>query len=210
MYQGGRLRISRSKASQQAPNPYGWEVMGRLRKALVYLVAVFALSGTAVVVQSTPAMAGLTDFTDSLEGPTPWTRWQGGGVGDGIAGYDINGGVAHSGANNGWLYVGNGWAANRIPVDLNGFYYRSNCAVGVWFNVLYSGAQVGLQVWNPNGWTIIRETYPWLTNGWKQVYITGMNLQGFSGPIYLQVIYGNNNGIRTWIRFDDMQLQCYY
>jgi len=183
----------------------------KLSKALVALVVAVLASGGIVAATPTAAHAGLTDFTDSLEGATPWTRWQGGGVGDGIAGYDINGGVAHSGANDGWLYVGNGWAANRIPVNLGGFYYRYNCAVGVWFNPLASGAVVGLQVWNPNGWHIIAETYPWVTGGgYKQVYISGLNLSGYSGDIYLQVIYGNNSGVKTWIRFDDMQLQCYW
>jgi len=91
-------------------------------------------------------------------------------------------------------------------VNLGGFYRRTNCAVGVWFNVLYSGAQVGLQIWNPNGWHVIAETYPWLTGGWKQVYIQNLNLQGYTGDIYLQVIYG----IRTWIRFGDLAMNCYY
>ncbi|MDP9869800.1 MULTISPECIES: hypothetical protein [Streptosporangium] len=181
-------------------------------RALASLVAMVVFSVGVVTATATEARAGMVEIIDSLEGSTPWTRWQGGGSGDGIAGYDINGGVAHSGANDGWLHVGNGWAANRIPVNLNaGFYYRSNCVVAVWFNVLYSGAAVGLQVWNPNGWHIVAETYPWVAGGgYRQVYISGLNLQGYSGDIYLQVIYGNDNGVKTWVRFDDMQLRCYY
>ncbi|MGV9777754.1 hypothetical protein [Streptosporangium sp. NPDC003464] len=67
------------------------------------------------------------------------------------------------------------------------------------------------KVWNPNGWHVIAETYPWVAGGgYRQVYISGLNLQGYSGDIYLQVIYGNDNGVKTWVRFDDMQLRCYY
>ncbi|WIG95688.1 hypothetical protein [Myxococcus sp. SDU36] len=157
------------------------------------------------------AYADIIQVWDSLEGPTPWTRWQGGGDGDGVAGYDINGGVALYGANNGWLYVGNGWAANRIPVNI-GHWQRHNCAAAVSVNVLAPGAFVGLQIWNPNGWTIIAETYPWIVGngtGYHQIAIGNLNLSRF-GTVYLQVIYGNSDNIKKFVRFDDMVLQCSY
>ncbi|MEU4575640.1 hypothetical protein ACBI99_41600 [Nonomuraea sp. ATR24] len=181
----------------------------KLFRVLAPLVAIMVISTGTVVSTATGALAGITSRTDDLEG-VPQTRWQGGGDGDGIAGYDINQPVARSGVNNGWLYVGNGWAANRIPITLDGgFVDRYNCAVGVWVNVLYSGAFVGLQVWNPNGWHIIAETYPWVTGGgYKQISMSGLNLQGYSGTIYLQVIFGNSNGVKTWVRFDDMSIAC--
>ncbi|GLW21895.1 hypothetical protein [Microbispora triticiradicis] len=182
----------------------------RLRRALALLIAFVVASTGTVAGTASPAHAGLIDWVDSLEGPTPWATWEGGGQGDGVAGYDINGGVAYSGLNDGWLYVGNGWAANRIRKPLASMSPRFNCSAAVWFNVLASGAQVGLQIWDPNGWRVIAETYPWVAGGgYRQVYITGLNLQSY-GEIYLQVIYGNNNGVRTYIRFDHMQLQCHY
>jgi hypothetical protein len=170
---------------------------------------------SVVVVLSTfgQAHAGVTQFWDSIEGTAPWTRWQGGGDGDGVAGYDINGGVAHSGANNGWLYVGNGWAANRIPVNLDGFFQRNSCAAAVYVDVLAPGAVVGLQIWNPNGWTIIAETYPWIVGngtGYHSIVISNLNLTNFRGTIYLQFIYGNNDNIKRFVRFDDMVLECYW
>ncbi|MCG5216719.1 hypothetical protein [Streptosporangium sp. KLBMP 9127] len=177
---------------------------------LVSLLSITVISVGAVTTTATEAQAGIVERVDSLEGSTPWTRWEGGGDGDGIAGYDINGTGARSGVNNGWLHVGNGWAANRLRITLDGgLVNRYNCNVGVWFNVLNSGAAVGLQVWNPNGWHIIAETYPWVAGGgYRQVSISGLNLQSYSGDIYLQVIYGNSNGIKTWVRFDDMAIQC--
>jgi hypothetical protein len=182
--------------------------MRRLSKALVYMFSVLALSGGAVAVTAVPAQAGVVQVWDGLEGPTPWTRWQGGGSGDGVAGYDINGGVAHWDQNDGWLHVGNGWAANRIPVNISQW-TRHNCSVGVWVNPLAAGAQVGLQLWNPNGWHIIAETYPWVTGGgYKQIFISGLDLRPYSGDVYLQVIYGNSNGVKTFVRFDDMAISC--
>jgi hypothetical protein len=165
----------------------------------------------AIVPASGATLASITQFWDDFEGATPWTRWEGGGSGDGIAGYDINGGVAHSGRNDGWLYVGNGWAANRIRVNLNGFFSRSNCAAAISMAPLGSGAQVGLQIWNPTNWTIIAATYPWIEGngtGYHQVVIDGLNLSGYRGDIYLQAIYGNSSGIKQFIRLDDMILQC--
>jgi len=171
------------------------------------------VSAVVSVTVATEAQAGTTQLWDSVEGATPWTRWQGGGSGDGVAGYDLNGGVARTGANNGWLHVGNGWAANRLPVSLSGFHTRNNCAAGVYANVLAPGAQVGLQIWNPNGWTIIAEIYPWVVGngtGYHVVSMGNLNLSGFSGTIYLQFIYGNSDGIKKFIRFDDMVLECYW
>lgn len=181
------------------------------RMMTVRAVAVVAVLFTLLTTNE--AHAGTTQRWDSLEGATPWTRWQGGGSGDGAAGYDIGGGVARSGANNGWLHVGNGWAANRIPVDLGGFFSRHNCAAAVAVNVLAPGAQVGLQIWNPNGWQVIAETYPWIVGngtGYHQIVLTNLNLSGFFGTIYLQVIYGNNDNIKKFVRFDDMVLECYW
>jgi hypothetical protein len=177
------------------------------------ILEVLALATTvvlAVTVSATPAQATLVQVWDGLESATPWTEWQSGGSGDGVAGYDIHGGVAHTGDNDGWLYVGNGSASNRIPVNISQW-TRDNCTVGVWFNPLSpAGAVVGLQVWNPNGWHIIASTTSWIpVGGYGQVSID-LDLSGFSGDIYLQVIYGNNNGIKTFVRFDDMAISCFY
>jgi len=163
----------------------------------------------AVTVSATPAHADEV-WSDSVEGATPWDHWQANSGGDGQVGYDINRGFAHSGANNGWLFVGNGWAANRIPVNVSNW-TRDRCGVSVWFNpVTAAGAQVGLQVWNPNGWHIIAETYPWYPGfGYRQAWITGLDLRGYTGDVYLQVIYGKPNGPKTFVRFDDLALGCY-
>jgi hypothetical protein len=183
----------------------------RLRRVAASAIAVITVSAVMVTGGATEAQAGLTQQWDSFEGSTPWTRWQGSSSGDGVVGYDIDKGVAHSDKNNGWLAVGNGWAANRIPVNLDGFNHRSDCAVGLYVNVLASGAQVGLQVWNPDGWHVIAQQYPWVDgngSGYHVVNITGLNLQGLSGDIYVQAIYGNYNGTKTFVRIDDMVLEC--
>jgi hypothetical protein len=76
--------------------------------------------------------------------------------------------------------------------------------------VLAPGAQVGLQIWNPNGWTTIAETYPWIVGDgtYHLIVINNLDLSRFSGVIYLQFIYGNSDNIPKFIRFDDMVLQC--
>ena len=158
---------------------------GLLKRTSKALALAATLLSAVSLTTATPAQASVRVW-DGVEGATPWTRWQGGGSGDGVAGYDINGGVARSGANDGWLHVGNGWAANRIPVNIT-YLNRGNCTVDVWFNPLTSaGAQVGLQIWDPNGWHIIAETYPWFPGGgYRQAIITGLDLRGFAGDIYL-------------------------
>jgi hypothetical protein len=185
-------------------------IRGVVRVTVTTLAAVMMTIGL-MVATTNMAHAGLVQIWDDVEGATPWTRWQGGGDGDGVAGYDINGGVALSGKNNGWLYVSNGWAANRIPVNLDGGFSgrKSSCAAAVSVNVLAPGAQVGLQIWNPNGWTIIASVDCRNGTGYHQIVIDNLNLTNFSGTIYLQVIYGNNDNVKKFIRFDDMVLQCF-
>lgn len=156
---------------------------------------------------------GTTQFWDSFEGSTPWTRWEGGQSGNGVVGYDVNAGGAYSGLNNGWLKAGNGSASNRIPVSLSGFSIRNNCAVGVKARALGTGGFVGLQVWNPSGWSVIAATYPWINGngaGYQQISISGLNLTSLSGTIYLQAIYSNSSGVQQFVRIDDMVLECYW
>jgi hypothetical protein len=186
--------------------------MPKFFRTMVLLVVTGLTSTVIIVAGATGAQAGTTQFWDSFEVGNPSSRWQGFTGGDGVAGYDINKGVAHQGQNNGWLYVGNGWAAERIPVDLNGFFHRSNCAAGVYMQAVGPGAQVGLQIWNPNnGWHVIAETYPWIDgngSGYHSVSIGQLNLQGYGGTVYLQAIYGTNSGNKQYVRVDDMVLQC--
>ena len=164
--------------------------------------------------RASPAQAGVVQVWDSFEG-SPWTRMDSGGDGDGVAGFDINGGVAYTGANNGWLHVGNGWAAHRLAVNLDGGFSgkKWNCSAAVRMNVLGAGAVAGLQVWDPNGWHIIAEHYPWINgngSGYHLVAIHNLDLTRFQGNIYLQVIYGDNRPTPQFIRVDDLVLQCYY
>ncbi|HWO66443.1 MAG TPA: hypothetical protein VNO31_41060, partial [Umezawaea sp.] len=78
-------------------------LLKRVSKALALVTTLLLVVSLTT---ATPAQASIVQVWDSVEGATPWTRWQGGGSGDGVAGYDINGGVARSGANDGWLFVG--------------------------------------------------------------------------------------------------------
>lgn len=52
----------------------------------------------------------------------------------GSAGADVNGNpvVAHSGVHNGWLYTGNGWAAEEIAVPIDSWANRSNCSASIY------------------------------------------------------------------------------
>jgi hypothetical protein len=176
-----------------------------LHRSSIAVLAVIAVLGSA-----STAHAGLWQWTDDFSG-TPNDRWEAfHGGGDGGAGFNINLGFGHNGhSNNGWLYAANGWAFMRIAHGVN-VGNRSDCAAAMYMKPVGGGAQVGLQVWNPNGWHLIAETYPWLDGSdYQQVYVTGMNLEGVD-TVYIQAIYGNSSGSARFIRLDDVALQCYY
>jgi hypothetical protein len=179
------------------------------------LLAGLLAAGLAVAGPGAGVAHAVTTFTqvsDGFESGFPFApgRWERFTWGGGQAWYDSGIGVAHTGQNDGWLYVaGNGWAAERIGMDLSG-QYSSTCWAAVWMQPTGAGAQAGLQVWNPNGWHLIAASYPWLTGNGSgyQLVIVPLNLSGFAGPVYLQAIYGTSSGTGQYVRVDDMSLTC--
>jgi hypothetical protein len=151
--------------------------------------------------------AGLNEFSDGFEGD-PWSRWEGLAEGDGVAGADIDQGLAHYGKNNGWLFAGHGWAAERIGVSVGQWADRSICMAEIWMRPVGGGATVGLQVWNPDGWHLIAETYPWLDGtSYQRVLLLPFSLEGLD-KVYVQAIFGNHTGDERFVRIDDMVLRC--
>jgi hypothetical protein len=161
----------------------------------------------ACAATQTPAQATEVTFTNDFEDGT-WGSWQGLHEGDGVAGKDLNQGLAHTGKNNGWLCAGNGWAAQRLAIHV-GFMPRSVCSVGIYMQPVGGGAQVGLQLWDPDGWRLIAKTYPYLDgSGYQFVELRGLDLRA-NGIVYLQAIYGNNHIPAKFVRIDDAVVHCH-
>ncbi|WP_329403959.1 hypothetical protein [Streptomyces melanogenes] len=181
--------------------------MGSKNRLMRWLGAAALIAGGSVCAVATPAEASTVEFTDSFEG-NPWNRWEGFHEGDGVAGADLGQGLARTGANNGWLYTGQGWAAERIAVPVGSWGDRSNCTASIHAQPVGGGAQVGLQVWDPNGWHLLTETYPWLGGQGYQKITTGpINVSGLS-TVYVQAIYGSSSGKPQFVRLDDVTFRC--
>jgi len=190
------------------PRFSSWSVI-----AAALAVAAVGVAAPAEAAQgSTITPASTVQFTNSFEG-NPWNDWQPLSSGDGVGGADVNQhpDAARTGANNGWLYVGNGWAAEKIAVPISSWGNRSNCSASIWAEPLFYGAGVGLEVWNPNGpngWVKLTGTAPGLNAGFYQKITTGpLNLNGIS-TVYIQPIYGNNRIDPQFVRLDDVSLTC--
>ncbi|GLZ40782.1 hypothetical protein [Actinokineospora sp. NBRC 105648] len=153
------------------------------------------------------AMARYAGDSDGFEGD-PWIRWERFTSGDGATDVNYGLGFAHNGANNGWLYAAHGWAAERLRVSVDSWPNRHNCRARVWARPVDQGAQVELQVWDPNGWRILTSTAPWLSSaGYQKIVTSGVDLTGVP-TVYVQAIYGNSTGAGRFVRLDDAVLEC--
>ncbi|MFD5074422.1 hypothetical protein [Streptomyces sp. NPDC058371] len=183
-----------------------------LRLIAVATAAAVTAIGIAVPAQAQAAPISTVTFTNSFEG-NPWNDWQGLKSGDGVAGADVNGNpvVARTGVNNGWLYTGTGWAAEKIAVSIGSWGDRSNCSASIWANPVSYGAGVGLEVWDPNGangWVKLTSTAPGVSAGkYQQITTPPLNLNGLS-TVYIQAIYGNSKAVAQFVRIDDVSLTC--
>lgn len=185
--------------------------MGKLGRSLGYALAVTAFATATAT--AAPAHAGWNTLPDGLEG-TPQARWERFEHGDGRAWFDINQpGTAYEGRNNGWFHVGNGWAASRIRMDLSTgaiSQHLFQCHASAWIHPLTpAGTQVGIEIWDPNGWQPLAKSYQWVAGGgYRGINTQSVDLRYRSRQLYVQVIYGNTNGTKTWVRFDDVSISC--
>ncbi|GLZ28460.1 hypothetical protein Lesp02_06500 [Lentzea sp. NBRC 105346] len=147
--------------------------------------------------------------TNGFEG-NPWATWEGLSEGNANAGADINQGLAFRGQNNGWLHVvSSGWAAERWRIDVSGS-ERDDCEASIWARTADAGpAPVELQIWDPNGWRLLTKNTPTVQgNNYTQIFTPEIDLSGVS-TVYVQAIYGQQNGPERFIRIDEAQLDCY-
>ncbi|MFI9384512.1 hypothetical protein [Kutzneria sp. NPDC052558] len=177
---------------------------GRTFGIIAALLAVAA--GVAAPAQAAPAAT--VQATDGFEG-NPWSHWQGITDGDGVAGADINQGLARSGANDGWLYTGTGYAAERLAVPVSGWANRRYCTAQIFAQTVSYAAQVGLEIWSPaNGWVKLTGATGWITpGGYQPITTLPIDLSGQS-TVYVQAIYGNNGAVPQFVRLDDASLTC--
>ncbi len=169
-------------------------------------------AGLAVAMLGAGATAGqaaakaYASASDGFEGD-PWSKWDRLTSGEAAADGNYGQGLARNGANNGWLWAAHGWAAERYGIAIDSW-LRSSCRASIWAYPVDGGAQVELQVWDPNGWRLVGTTAPWLNGGGYQRIVTpGINLNGVN-KVYVQAIFGNNTGAGKFIRLDDMALEC--
>ncbi|MEU4227042.1 hypothetical protein AB0F17_22320 [Nonomuraea sp. NPDC026600] len=176
-------------------------------KKVLVLSAVVGLTLAGLSVTTAHASA-FHRFSDGFEG-NPLAHWQPLTNGDGRADFDINEGFARTGKNNGWLYTGQGWAAERIAVPIGAWGGdRSNCMAEIYAQPLDGGAQVGLEIWDPNGWRKLTSTAPWLPGpGYQPIRTSRVDLSRID-TVYVQAIFGKDNGVKQFVRLDDMSLLC--
>lgn len=172
------------------------------------LLALSAVAGLMFAALPTAmAQASTTRFFDGFEA-NPSMRWEPLTSGDGRADFDIAQGFARSGANDGWLYTGQGWAAERIAVPIGTWPDRSNCTAEIYAQPVGGGAQVALEIWDPNGWHKLTSTAPFLPgSGYQPIRTSRINLTRIN-TVYVQAIFGKDNGVKQFVRLDDMTLQC--
>jgi hypothetical protein len=192
--------------------------MLRLPSRVVLLSTLAVMGVGSTMITTAAAQAGVQQWSDGFEGSAPWTNWYAWAIGNASAGYDINKGFAHTGQNNGWLWVGanGGEAGERIGPPLSTFPYRSQCSAGVyatpiWLNPVEN--LVELQVETPNGqggFNLIARQDAYLNSlfGYQPVVINNLNLSPY-GTVDLQAIYRNlAGGAAQYVRLDDMTLSC--
>ncbi|RSN40295.1 hypothetical protein DMC64_35895 [Amycolatopsis sp. WAC 04197] len=176
------------------------------------ILAVLSVFSTAILGLAGTAQAGIVQWSDGYES-NPFGVWERGiQGGDGHSWFDIGMGVARTGNNNGWLFADNGWSAMRTAKSLSSFpSNRSNCAAAIHADPVGGGANIGLEIWDPNGWRKISHTVKWIDDwaGYQLITLPNLNLNGV-GTVYLQPIYGNNGGPAKYIRLDDAIIQCVY
>ncbi|MCK2239275.1 MULTISPECIES: hypothetical protein [unclassified Crossiella] len=172
--------------------------------------AVALLTGAAGAATAGPAAAS---HSDGFEGD-PWTRWEKGSEGDARAEGNYGQGTARTGRNNAFLWSAHGHSSVRLPINIASW-PKSSCKASIWGNPVADaahpgprGAQVELQVWDPNGWRLLGTTAPWLNDGSYQRVITPpLDLNGVN-KVYVQAIFGNNSGAGKFVRLDDMSFEC--
>ncbi|TYB71032.1 hypothetical protein FXF51_00905 [Nonomuraea sp. PA05] len=191
----GRTRLSR--VQRRTPR--------RGAKKFLTLTAVVGLvfAGLpAAIAQAAPSR-----FADGFEG-NPAQRWEPLTSGDGRADFDLAQGLARSGADNGWLYAGQGWAAQRIAVPVGGWPERSSCVAEIYAQPVGGGAQVALEIWDPNGWHKLTSTAPFLPgSGYQRIRTSRIDLRRLD-TVYVQAIFGKDDGARQFVRLDDVSLRC--
>lgn len=180
-------------------------MQGTKRFLTLSAVVGLTLAGLSV---TTAHAASSHQFSDGFEG-NPSANWQPLTSGDGRADFDIDQGFARTDKNNGWLYTGQGWAAERIAIPIAAWGGdRSNCTAEIYAQPVDGGAQVGLEIWDPNGWHKLTSTAPYLRGpGYQPIKTSRVNLSRID-TVYVQAIFGKDNGVKQFVRLDDMTLRC--
>jgi hypothetical protein len=181
------------------------------------LIACIALTGaTTARAQgftggSTTCGTTTTSTCDGFENG-PAARWQVLAGGDGVASFDTPpSSFANSGTDDGWLFVGNGWAAERISFDLSGVPGYYNCHASGYLQATGTGAQAGLEIWDPNGWVKVASNYPWIPGSgapYQNVEVNFVRSQISGNTFYVQAMYGQTSGVKQFVRVDDVSWIC--
>ncbi|GAB2579333.1 hypothetical protein GCM10027168_10260 [Streptomyces capparidis] len=94
-------------------------------------------------------------------------------------------------------------------MSVAGWEERENCAARIFAQPVAGGAQVGLRIWDPDGWRLLPgDAAPWLGgSGYQGITTRPVDLSGVD-TVYVQAIFGKHDGNGQFVRLDDMTLQC--
>jgi hypothetical protein len=157
----------------------------------------------ALMAVASSAHAGISQWTDGFEGSASgwWVA--------GNAGIDRGIGLAHSGANNGWVRNWTGWNAVNTSVST---YPGAVCTVGAWLRSSESmtGGYMTIRSWS-SGNPILHEI-PLAGPGPANPPNANYNFYTFSfvADAYSAMFYVGlwGNGQDAWIQVDDVVVSC--
>lgn len=187
-------------------------------KAAVLRIGAAALAALAsVAVTTSPAQAQDTTYFDGFE-DNPDDRWSWSTWYDGNTGYDLQRGLARTGANNGWLTAETGGASFNRYVE----FPRSagQCAGEVYVKPSTNDTVMTLDVWalDPNDaggydWRLRNSSRHQLNAGEYQAIGFGTTPTVYGGTVRLQywiTLNGGGAGNFKMARVDDFFVRCWW
>jgi hypothetical protein len=178
---------------------FGREANMNWRRALYALVAFASLGG--------PATAGIWQFTEEFESPSPSGWFTGGG-----SGFDFDRGLAHSGRGNAWVRFTQGW--NSVNRWVPSVPHNANCTAQAFIRVSSAVTDGYFSVRGGSGGepsAVINEVKligPWTApqNVDYRKYTFDFNSGNFPQLLVYFGLWGN--GQDGWMQIDDLAISC--
>ncbi|HEY1094203.1 MAG TPA: hypothetical protein VGE61_05845 [Glycomyces sp.] len=186
-----------------------------MRRPLARLAAVALTALAAVAATISPAHADLV-YDDGFEG-NPSERWSWSTTYDGNVGFDLQRGLARTGANNGWLMAETGTASLNRYLDFP--WWAGQCAGGVYIRPSAGDTVLTLDVWalDPDDsggyqWRLRNSSAHTLNAGDYQYIEFGTTQTAYGGTATLHywiTLNGGGAGNHKLARVDDLFVRCW-